>query len=114
MEEEKLNHEKTSDGTQASDDHESPIVTSQAEGSKEEQQDSTTDDADQNPAANETNADEGQWVTGIKLAVINIALTMAAFLMLLDTSIVATVSVTSCVPSRMVVNGSVGSSTDHE
>ena len=41
--------------------------------------------------------DEGEWVSGIKLAGIIVALTTAAFLMLLDTSVVTTVSASLCV-----------------
>jgi hypothetical protein len=55
------------------------------------------DNPDPHSAATRTDTDEGEWVSGIKLAVIIVALTTAAFLMLLDTSIVTTVSSSSCV-----------------
>ena len=47
----------------------------------------------QDPAPVAAETDKMEWVTGLKLAVIIAAITMAAFLMLLDVSIVATVSV---------------------
>jgi hypothetical protein len=56
------------------------------------QPESTTEDL-QSPAVNNpADTEEEEWVTGLRLVVIVAALTMAAFLMLLDTSIVATVS----------------------
>jgi nucleoside permease NupC len=71
----------------------------------------TTDNPDESPATT-VDTDEGGNVTGLKLAVIIIAITMAGFLVLLDTSIVATVS-TSAVVHRFVLM-TIGSSTDHE
>lgn len=97
MEEEKRNHEQASDRAQVSGDHENPVVRAEAEGSKEVPQSQTSENPDQNPATAQTNVGEEEWVTGIKSAVILITLTVAAFLMLLDTSIVATVSLYSCV-----------------
>jgi hypothetical protein len=47
---------------------------------------------EQDPVTAGTMTNEEEWVTGLKLAVIVAAITMAAFLMLLDVSIVATVS----------------------
>jgi hypothetical protein len=47
---------------------------------------------DNDPTVPAPEAEEEEWVTGLKLAVIVAAITMAAFLMLLDVSIVATVS----------------------
>jgi hypothetical protein len=85
MEEEKLNHE------QVSDDHENPVL--KAEAIKEEPHPQTTENSEQNPTIEETDADEEEWVTGIKSIIILITLTVAAFLVLLDTSIVATVSI---------------------
>jgi hypothetical protein len=81
--EEKSNH--ALDGVfQPSDLHESQ-VTNQLELTIEQAQSPVVD--------NPTDTEEGEWVTGLRLVVIVAVLTMAAFLMLLDTSIVATVSI---------------------
>ena len=47
-------------------------------------------------------AQEQQWVSGFKLLPIIIAVTIASFLMLLDTSIVVTVSVTALIISCFI------------
>jgi hypothetical protein len=62
----------------------------------EDSQSSIIDFPDQHSAATRTDTDEGEWVSGIKLAGIIVALTTAAFLMLLDTSVVTTVSASLC------------------
>lgn len=63
------------------------------------------DNPGQRSAAARTDTDEGEWVSGIKLVVIVVALTTAAFLMLLDTSIVTTVSASSCTHATILTTG---------
>jgi hypothetical protein len=57
------------------------------------QLESTTEDLHSPAINNPADTEDGEWVTGLRLVVIVAALTMTAFLMLLDTSIVSTVSV---------------------
>jgi hypothetical protein len=94
MEEEKLNH--SSGGVSQVFDVREDQVTQQ-EAVTEDFQMPTSNNPDQSPAATKIDTDEGEWVTGIKLGVIISAISTAAFLMLLDVSIVATVSVSTCV-----------------
>jgi hypothetical protein len=61
-----------------------------------------------------TDASDWEYVTGIKLAVVIIAVTGACFLMLLDTSIVATVSLLQCHICKIFLMSLAGNSTDHE
>ncbi len=90
MDDEKLNHAEDGTSIPTSDVSGSPKVPPQIID-KEAQPPSPEipDDAQAVPAPK---AEEEEWVTGLKLAAIVTALTMAAFLMLLDISIVATVS----------------------
>jgi hypothetical protein len=81
-------------GFQASDVREGQVK--QSELPTENVQSPIIDNPDQHSAATRTDTDEGEWVFGIKLDVIIVALTTAAFLMLLDTSVVITVSASSC------------------
>jgi hypothetical protein len=59
--------------------------------SKENSQSPSTNITNGSPALLMADAGEEEWLTGYKLTIIMVALTLAAFLMLLDTSIVATV-----------------------
>jgi hypothetical protein len=85
MEDEKLDHAELGAPTP-----ESPTV--QPEKTLDEAQPPSQDIATQDPTTARTETNEEEWVTGLKLAVIVAAITMAAFLMLLDVSIVAAVS----------------------
>jgi len=58
----------------------------------DEAQYSSTEPPEQAPAPTVVEAKQEEWITGFKLGVIVAAISMAAFLMLLDVSIVATVS----------------------
>lgn len=69
---------------------ESPAV--QPEKAFEEAHLPTSEPPEQDQAMTGQETKEEEWVTGLKLGVIVAAITMAAFLMLLDVSIVATVS----------------------
>ena len=53
---------------------------------------SSTEPPEQAPATTVIETQQEEWITGLKLGVIVAAISMAAFLMLLDVSIVATVS----------------------
>lgn len=90
MDDEKLNHARDETSTPTSDVSGSPAVLPQI--IDKETQPSSPDSSDNAQAVPEPKAEEEEWVTGFKLAVIVAAVTMAAFLMLLDVSIVATVS----------------------
>lgn len=111
MDEEKMDH--ASDAAPSPDLPEASAV--QPENTKEDAaQSPTTSNPDELPATPGAGPDEGEMVTGFKLAVIMIAITMAAFLMLLDVSIVATVRASAVGHEFEVVLIAVGGSTDHE
>lgn len=90
MDDEKLNHAGDETSTPTSNLSRSPAVLPQI--IDKEAQPSSSESPDDAQAVPEPKAEEEEWVTGFKLAVIVAAVTMAAFLMLLDVSIVATVS----------------------
>ena len=85
MEDEKLDHAEL--GTPIP---ESPTV--QPEKTLDEAQPPSQEIVIQDHTTARTETNEEEWVTGLKLAVIVAAITTAAFLMLLDVSIVAAVS----------------------
>jgi hypothetical protein len=95
MEDEKRNHTEEGAPTPTSKDSESPAV--ETEPIDKETQPPSPKTYDEDPAATATGTSKDEWVTGLKLAVIIAAITMAAFLMLLDVSIVATVSSSSLI-----------------
>jgi hypothetical protein len=84
----------TLDDEKLSDIEKAPVPTGDAPEILAVQPEPSTDNSGVEPAAASTDAEteEQEWVTGLKLAVIVAAISMAAFLMLLDVSIVATVS----------------------
>lgn len=76
----------------ASDAHQSP--TNEGEHTKEVVVSQSIDEADQNAPASTTDAEE-KYLTGMKLMLVMVAISMTCFLLLLDMSIVSTVSVPS-------------------
>ncbi|KAE9370273.1 putative MFS multidrug transporter [Stipitochalara longipes BDJ] len=83
-----MEDEKASHRDDAASVPESPEV--QPQKAVDEAQSSSTEPPEQAPATTVTETQQEEWVTGLKLGVIVAAISMAAFLMLLDVSIVAT------------------------
>jgi nucleoside permease NupC len=88
-----MEDEKENNGEHEAPRPESPAV--QPEKTLDEAHSPTSQPTEQDTTTNEIETNEKEWVTGLKLAVIVAAITMASFLMLLDVSIVATVSPSS-------------------
>ena len=74
-------------------------ATIQPEKAVDEPPSSSTEAPEQAPTTAVTTSEQEEWITGLKLGVIVAAISMAAFLMLLDVSIVATVSSSPSHPS---------------
>jgi hypothetical protein len=95
MDDEKRSHAEDGAPRPTSKDSESPAI--ETEPIDKETQPPSPKTHDQGPAVTETEPSKEEWITGLKLAVIVAAITMAAFLILLDVSIVATVSPSSLI-----------------
>ena len=84
MEDEKINHLSDEGSINGN-----PTI--QPESTSKDTQLPNPETAEHDPATTGIETEEPEWVTGFKLALIISAITMAAFLMLLDVSIVAAV-----------------------